>query len=151
MVLVALIGVFEPTAYPVSNVPVIPVTWDAGRLKAESVVSVELDVAVMLLAVPVVFWFSVGKLAGTAVATEVPLPYRIPVTVVDSVSAGVAPPDDVPAKPLAVATDMLVISPSIALTWATVRSIALAVAPVLLPLIVSGGICASFALVTTFG
>ena len=59
-----------------------------------------LDVAVTLAAVPVVLWFSVGKLPATAAATEVPFPYSIPVTVVLIVRAGVVPPDDVPANPL---------------------------------------------------
>jgi hypothetical protein len=61
---------------------------------------------VMLEEVPVVFWLRVGKLEGMAVATEVPLPYRIPVTVVSMVIAGVVVGfATVPAKPLAVTTD----------------------------------------------
>ena len=39
-----------------------------------------------------------------AALIAVPLPLRIPMTVVESVRAGVVPPDDVPASPLAVAT-----------------------------------------------
>jgi hypothetical protein len=60
IVSVAAIAVFVPTEYPVSVVPVMPVTCEAGKLKAERVVSVEFEVAVMLAAVPVVFWFNVG-------------------------------------------------------------------------------------------
>jgi hypothetical protein len=42
-----------------------PVTWLPGSDKADSVTSVELLVAVILLAVPVVFWLRVGMSAGT--------------------------------------------------------------------------------------
>jgi hypothetical protein len=83
-----------------------PVSCEVGRLRADNVVSVLFVVAVIFAAVPVVFWFKVGKLPATAVATDVPLPYRIPVTVVDKVKAGVVVGlATVPAKPLAEATD----------------------------------------------
>src|SRR5271165_5120191 len=83
-----------------------PVTCEPGKLKAERVVSVELEVAVMFAAVPVVFWLSVGKLDAMAAATAVPLPYRMPVTVVSNVNTGVVVDvATVPANPLALAIE----------------------------------------------
>ena len=46
-----------------------------------------------------------------AAEMAVPLPLRMPVIVVDRVSAGVAPPLEVPAKPLADTTETLVTVP----------------------------------------
>lgn len=43
----------------------LPETCEPGRLSALNVVSVELLEAVMLAAVPVVFWFNVGISAAT--------------------------------------------------------------------------------------
>ena len=48
---------------------------------------------------------------AVAALIAVPLPFRTPVTVVESVRAGVAPPLDVPANPLAVATETAVTVP----------------------------------------
>ena len=42
-----------------------PVSWLVGRLSELNVTKVELLVAVILAAVPVVFWFSVGMSAAT--------------------------------------------------------------------------------------
>lgn len=58
----------------------------------------------------------VGEVASTtlpdpvtlAAEIAVPFPLKIPVTVVVNVNAGVAPPDEDPAKPFAVATDTAV-------------------------------------------
>ena len=44
-------------------------------------------------------------------ATAVPLPYKMPEMLVVSVNAGVAPPLDVPAKPLADTTETAVTVP----------------------------------------
>ena len=46
-----------------------------------------------------------------AAAKAVPLPYSKPVMLVDSVSAGVAPPLEVPAKPLDDTTETAVTVP----------------------------------------
>ena len=46
-----------------------------------------------------------------AALIAVPLPFSTPVMVVESVSAGVAPPELVPASPLAVATETAVTVP----------------------------------------
>ena len=46
-----------------------------------------------------------------AAEIAVPLPFRMPVMLVDSVSAGVAPPLDVPARPLAETIDTAVTVP----------------------------------------
>ena len=56
-------------------VPMVPTVTSADAVvRALRVVSVALLVAVMLAAVPAVFWFSVGKFPATAAAIEVPLP-----------------------------------------------------------------------------
>ena len=47
----------------------------------------------------------------TAAAIAVPSPFNIPVIEVEIVRAGVAPPDDEPAKPLAEATETAVTVP----------------------------------------
>ena len=46
-----------------------------------------------------------------AALIAVPLPDKIPVTVVERVRAGVVPPEEVPANPLAVFTDTVVTAP----------------------------------------
>lgn len=46
-----------------------------------------------------------------AAEIAVPLPFKMPVMLVDSVSAGVAPPLDVPARPLADTTETAVTVP----------------------------------------
>ena len=90
----------------------MPESCEYSRERAESVTKVEFEVAVMLLAVPVVFWFSVGKFEGTAAAIEVPFPYKIPVTLVDNVSTGVVVGlETVPENPFAVATEIVVTVP----------------------------------------
>ena len=48
---------------------------------------------------------------AVAALIVVPLPFRTPVTVVESVRAGVAPPLDVPDNPLAVTTETAVTVP----------------------------------------
>ena len=48
-----------------------------------------------------------------AALIAVPLPFNTPVTVVDSVNAGVAPPELLPASPLADTTDTLVTVPDV--------------------------------------
>jgi hypothetical protein len=89
------------------------VTWLPVILNADKVVNVELVVPVTLEAVPVVLWFKVGKLLEIAAATEVPLPYRIPVTVVDNVMAGVEVGlATEPANPLVDVTDTDVTVPT---------------------------------------
>lgn len=59
--------VMSPDKEPVNPAELpemLPVTWDPGRDRAGRVVRVELLVAVMLAAVPVVFWFRVGTSAA---------------------------------------------------------------------------------------
>jgi len=48
-----------------------------------------------------------------AALIAVPLPFKTPVTVVDSVNAGVAPPELLPARPLADATETAVTVPDV--------------------------------------
>lgn len=84
-----------------------PVTCDPGSDSAESVVNVELVVAVTLAAVPVVFWLRVGTSAAWIVlnAAEVPLDRRYVPEVcvpVKAVIAAAAVAEPVP--PLAIAT-----------------------------------------------
>ena len=67
---------------PIATVPVtlaafplmLPLTCEPGRLNALRVVNVLLDDAVMLAAVPVVFWLSVGTSAATIAAKRVFVP-----------------------------------------------------------------------------
>lgn len=118
----------------------VPVSWLAGRLKADNVVIVELEDALMfpavkLDAVPVMFVPTkaegvpragvtrVGLVASTTapepvvVAAEiaVPLPCRMPVMVVESVMAGVVVAvATVPASPLADTTETEVTVPEVA-------------------------------------
>ena len=57
---------------------ILPLTCDPGKLNALNVVKVELLVAVMFAAVPVVFWFKVGTSPACMVliTTFVPLPLK---------------------------------------------------------------------------
>ena len=48
---------------------------------------------------------------AVAALIAVPLPFKTPVMEVEMVSAGVAPPDEEPAKPFALATDTAVTVP----------------------------------------
>jgi hypothetical protein len=52
-----------------------PVTCDPGSDRADSVVNVELVVAVMFAAVPVVFWFSVGTSAAWIADSAAAVPF----------------------------------------------------------------------------
>jgi hypothetical protein len=82
----ALAEVCPVPPFAIATVPVtlaelpeiLPVTCEPGKLKALKVVSVALVVAVMLAAVPVVFWLSVGTSATCMVfiTTFVPLPRK---------------------------------------------------------------------------
>ena len=100
--------VTSPVNAGICAAAIVPDNWDADRIKADKDVKVAFVVAVILLAVPVVFWFRVGKFDGIAETMVVPLPYKIPVTVVLNVNAGVAPPEEAPAKPFALATETAV-------------------------------------------
>jgi hypothetical protein len=128
-----------------------PVIWLYGRESAERVVNVEFEVALMFpavrpeavpvmlvptkaLGVPNAGVTSVGLVASTtapepvveAAEIAVPSPCRIPVMVVVSVRAGVWPPEELPAKPLAVATEMEVTG-AVPLDAAVIRPLALTV------------------------
>jgi hypothetical protein len=90
---------------PVVEVIVRPFIEVAVAAPREGVVSVG-DVANTTLPEPVV----------EAADIAVPLPCKIPVMVVDKVNEGVVPPDEVPAKPFAVATEIVVIADPPAVT-----------------------------------
>jgi hypothetical protein len=92
-----------PFHTPVVIVPTV--ARAPADVKLGNDVKVVFEVAVILAAVPVVFWFNVGNSLAIAAAIDVPLPNKIPVTVVDIVIAGVVVEvATVPAKPLAVTT-----------------------------------------------
>jgi hypothetical protein len=109
------VGALAP--FDVNTCPEVPVLESADTpVPAPMITAFEVRDCERVAADPVVFWLSVGKFAAIAAATAVPLPYRMPVTVVSMVMAGVVVAfATVPANPFVDTTETEVTVPLVEL------------------------------------
>lgn len=102
-----LVVVATPTQVPATRAKI----WLFDPANSE-LVAKAVGTAVAPVPLPItVLAACVGKSVRAAALIAVPLPFKSPVMVVLMVNAGVAPPPEEPAKPLADATDTAVTVP----------------------------------------